>query len=516
MEMQLIAVYKAAFPSKPILECSTEYKTFCPYCGEQGANVNKDRFLIDKAKNVFWCRQCKKGGNVKSFAKDFKHLLGASILDAINVKQDLNWANKNVLKSNVYDNRSNTIPSDKWQVEVGKWLKVWQGNLTTQVAQRALKHRFINLDTAQAAGLGFNIGHSNLESSILGLDAGKNIWLPMGLVLPTIYGDKICAIEFRLFPEYKTKSGKSKAHHCLNGSSRHFSFCVGEENDIVVVFESILDALLAWQVSDRDICCIALGSNAIQAGPNVIDKIENCEFLFACIDLDEPGTKVFEMLKGLNSNVELACAYGEGKSAKDLTDCHRLALNGGNADSAESWFKDRILKPVAEKIKMLRAKTQDDKDSNIEKAPDKIVPDNKQDDIDSNVENGPINDSIENCKPPQANFGNVDSSNTKACDYTKDIPSFKPGVANVVRQILQFIIKPKQGATLSCAWIYEQTKLAINEYSDLSKEAIDYLLGKISDSELFAKQVANLLGCRLTFDNSARPLLMGYEMKHSV
>ena len=329
--MQLIDLYRATFPDRNIQDVGKEYHCSCPYCGPQGQSVNVDRFIIDKAKNVFYCRQCQTGGGIKKFIADFGNGASQSILDQVGSKTSLF-----VPKADDHRPASNykVASLEQWTKGASDFLKCCQNNLSLPDAQEFLRSRYISMDTARLAGLGYNSSNKNLNPKLFGIEKEGTIWLPQGMLIPVFADDVLRSIEIRLVPIYVSRSGNQIKWLQFEGSSQDFSFVLKGKENIVCVFESRFDAMLAWQTSDHNLTCIALSGSTKPIGKNAIDLIENAQHLFCAIDTDKAGVRMYEKIKGINQNAKLVPASG----GKDLTDCHSIFLAGGNADSAESWY----------------------------------------------------------------------------------------------------------------------------------------------------------------------------------
>ena len=280
-----------------------EYASACPHCG------GSDRFLIFLDTNQFWCRQCGINGDAIQYMRDFH---GMNYADAANA------AGKEVVPFDRATTLAIKTPKKEqpaeWQTAARDLISCAIKNITGDVLEWLLRERGITEQTARAFSLGWLPGNTYQNKSAWGLDDGKKLFVPSGLVVP--WQDKRIRIR-------RNDPGDYGRYHAVNGSSAE-PFSVGEPCETAaIIVESELDAILLSQEIKRKIFIVSMGSATIKPDNILLEKLEQCPVVLVAMDSDKAGGKAAQWWL---DNVSSTCrtltpkAYG-----KDVTEAF---LNG--------------------------------------------------------------------------------------------------------------------------------------------------------------------------------------------
>jgi hypothetical protein len=112
----------------------------------------------------------------------------------------------------------------------------------------------------------------------------KKLWLPAGLSIPLIQGDKVIRIRVRR-PEGEPR------YYVLRGSSSAALISGDRDRPVIMVVESELDAILLHQEAGELVGIMALGN--AQARPDVAaaELLSRAELILVSLDADRAGAK---------------------------------------------------------------------------------------------------------------------------------------------------------------------------------------------------------------------------------
>jgi DNA primase len=178
--------------------------------------------------------------------------------------------------------------------------------------------------TLHAYGIGFNPVDKWGIPEAWGLEATDQIFLPRGIIIPCHTDDNLEYIKVRRSTgpnKYQIIKG---GHPFLFGAPSYLSA------GIAFLFESELDAMLAWQTG------LVLGYGSLPAGQQLKDEyvkyFKGVETLIVAYDQDEPGQKAADKLCMLSRNIHKA---GPLPFGKDLTEYYQ---HTGDPDTVLDWL----------------------------------------------------------------------------------------------------------------------------------------------------------------------------------
>lgn len=311
-------------PKKTSNSKGGEYHSACPACGE-----GKDRFMIWPQLNRYWCRRCESNGDAIQFCRDFMNMSFHEACDRINDAKHFLWGKleKKQSKQSLITAKE---PPWAWQEKALSFVKWAHDQLKrSPKALEELYQRGFQNCTIDHFMLGFSKNSSSLgsfdffrEKQDWGLPdelkqngTHKRLWLPCGLVIPTISKDgSVMKIKIRRH-EWNHQDHLPKYVE-ISGSMLCPSLYGDLINRVIVLLESELDAMLIQQEA-KDICnCVALGGAGKK--PDLLtDQILNAATLILlCLDNDEAGRGAAQWWREMYPNLRFWPAP-KGKSPGD-------------------------------------------------------------------------------------------------------------------------------------------------------------------------------------------------------
>lgn len=267
-----------------------EYASSCPNCG------GKDRFRIWPAadskncKGKYWCRQCARYGDSIQFARDF---LGLSFEEAIE------HAHANIKIDPFF-----YLPQQYKKTVLQKPLQVWLDKacmLVNYAHKSLLEHREI-LDYLALKGLSckaiekYKIGWLSQDHfyrrSEWGLEeSDKQMWLPSGIVIPTIEQDRVVT-RIKIRRDTWKEGDEFPKYIAVSGSMNGLSIIGDKKHKAMIIVESELDAYAIDYAVGDFLCAVAVGSS-LKNPDNLTDLLaRQATNLFICHDNDEAGLKM--------------------------------------------------------------------------------------------------------------------------------------------------------------------------------------------------------------------------------
>ena len=270
-----------------------EYAGPCPSCG------GDDRFRVWPAEGKggkFWCRQCKKSGDIIQYLKDFR---GLDYLEACELlgrepeggKRSLNWDRRS---RQTWQPKESNLPGDQWTQKAGQFVTWAEQQLwTTDQGKEALSWlhgRGLTDQTVKAFRLGWNPQNWWPTREAWGLptvqkDDGKpkKLWLPVGLVIPKRTADHIVKVKIR-------QPAGDPRYYLVPGSDTTGPLLIPGGPACIVV-ESELDAILLYQEAGDLAATIALGSVSIKPDQEAAATLERAETILLALDADKAGAE---------------------------------------------------------------------------------------------------------------------------------------------------------------------------------------------------------------------------------
>jgi DNA primase len=281
-------------PKKLSLSQGGEYHCPCPHCG------GEDRFMFWLGKDRYWCRQCHVKGDAIQFCRDFQ---GMSFHEA------RSKAHKHPSSPPLRHRKQEPILSDSssetWQYKAKAFVDgAYERFLINQKAISLIEQRGFSLETIKAFRLGWNPIDSFHRRSEWGLEETTRkqwICLPVGIVIPCIHDNFMQKIKIR---KSNCKEGDLYGkYYEVPGFSNTIPIFGDYNENIVLIVESELDAMLITQEA-KDLCvCIALGG--AQKRPDLTLKkwLKRKRLILFALDFDEAGKKEYAYWAASFSNL---------------------------------------------------------------------------------------------------------------------------------------------------------------------------------------------------------------------
>lgn len=277
-----------------------EYAGPCPSCG------GSDRFHLWPEQGDggrYWCRGCSKSGDAIQYLKDFRglgyieacHVLGTE--PKSNGRRSLNWGRRSRQPGNdaaaTWQPKECTPPGDQWMQKAGQFVSWAEQQLwATDQGKEALSWlhgRGLTDETIKAFRLGWNSQAWFPKRETWGLPTvrkengkPKKLWLPLGLVIPKLAGDRVDRVRVRQ-PEGDPR------YYLLPGSDTGPLVIPGGPACIVV--ESEIDAILLHQEAGDLAHVVALGSVSIRPDRATAAILDQSGTILLALDADEAGAR---------------------------------------------------------------------------------------------------------------------------------------------------------------------------------------------------------------------------------
>jgi DNA primase len=286
-------------PKKVASTKGGEYHSACPSCG------GKDRFIIHpsvRAKNCdgrFLCRQCEIKGDAIQFCMDF---LGKDFLSALEYlglpapdrpPRDAisDWRKKPSPK--VLE-----LPNAEWLARAEELVQIGEHYLCKAPEKLGwLAGRGLPAEVVKKFRLGYLPQQVPDDRKAWGLlpimdEKGeeKALWLPKGLVIPSIDGGKVVRLRIR------TEQWDVR-YYAISGSMAGYHVVGSFKAPVLAVVESELDAIALHAAVPDLLCAVAAGSNTTNPD-NVTDYYaKKARHLFICHDNDDAGLAMLRKWK---------------------------------------------------------------------------------------------------------------------------------------------------------------------------------------------------------------------------
>lgn len=333
-------------PKKTSNSRGGEYHSSCPGCGD-----GIDRFVIWPKLNRFWCRRCDISGDAIQFCRNFMKISFRESCERVNDLSRLGGykeANHSVRENLVIANE----PPKIWQDKALAFVEWSQKQLQrSSSAMEALCQRGLNEGTINQFKLGYCVNSSVNAPKDLYRDREdwglpreykedgkvKKLWLPTGLVIPTIYNGG-CVLKLKVRRQQWHKEDPLPKYVEISGSMQCPSIYGISTNGVVVVVESELDALLIHQ-NANDICfCMALGGVSKKPDLQCDRLLRETKLILWCLDNDEAGKNAALWWRKTYSHLKFWPAP-VGKSPGDAFKDHGVNLRDWILKGVEVYSK---------------------------------------------------------------------------------------------------------------------------------------------------------------------------------
>lgn len=287
-----LAAEVGLYPKKVANTNGGEYHSPCPRCG------GKDRFIIWNAINRYYCRQCEAKGDSIQFCRDFMGMGYRAACSKLG-QEPKAPSTQLILRKHSFTPEEAHLPSEEWQSQAEKFvLACHQKLIESPEGLKLLYARGLTLPTIQRARLGWNVNAQSVSRTSWDNLKGhtKPLWLPSGIVIPTLSAEKIIKVKIRRI-DWKDDDPLPKYVE-IKGSMKCPSL-FGEQSQNILLVEAELDALLVHQVTSDLCCCIALGGASKKPDQSTHQHLQKASLILFALDFDEAGKKPFHFWKNI-------------------------------------------------------------------------------------------------------------------------------------------------------------------------------------------------------------------------
>ena len=294
MNILNIAISCGLTPKKVAGTNGGEYASACPMCG------GKDRFRIwpEQKDGSWWCRGCNKGGDAIQLLRDAK---GMSFKEACDYVGHTPTGTGTGSTPRVPDRgddftpRSAPDPADIWQTKATAFVDFAHQELLNNAEQLAwiLEEKGITRETAVRFKLGWNPEEKFRDRKGWGMDPGKKLYFPRGLVIPYSVDGKVLRVRFR----------------CPEGDPRYIVLA-GSSMAAMIIWPSPLKKRVGWPVVESELCAmliaqeagdvvgvIALGNSSARPDDAAAEILRSAPFIMDALDYDAAGAKTWSWWK---------------------------------------------------------------------------------------------------------------------------------------------------------------------------------------------------------------------------
>lgn len=308
-----------------------EYHSSCPSCG------GKDRFIIWEQQGRYFCRQCQKTGDAIQFCRDFMGMDYRSACAKLQLQLKETFSQKFFEKQR-FKPVSADFPSLIWRENAGHFVRSCSAALEKDfiVQERLITERDLSKTTIQQFCIGWNsitsfvsLPHWGLPSSLNAQGQGKKLWLPRGIVIPTISSNEVIKIKIRR-SDWKEED-KHPKYVEISGSMKSPSLYGNAGTKVIVILEAEFDAILVQQFASDLCCCMAIGGAGKRPDSHADQLLRNASIVLFALDFDEAGKKAYLFWRSTYPNLR-AWPIPKGKSPGDAIkmgiDLRKWILNG--------------------------------------------------------------------------------------------------------------------------------------------------------------------------------------------
>ncbi len=311
----------------------------CPFC------KGEDRFHCEGTR--WGCRGCGASGDTVGYLKQVRGML---VPDACRLAeyrksdtQGFTGYKGQIQKTQVQG------PSDIWVQTAEELTAKASDCLSLPESIELLRLRHLTYETARAAGFGFIPQAMRMPREKWGFssrDKNNFVFVPRGILMPVRRWGGIKSLTIRCYPTLKRGDEETRLYR-IEGSCSTLNYTIGTSTEAVCIFESILDAVLAWQTSKGLLMSVATLSADLPVDDWTADIVRRCQYIFACPDRDESGKKVWQKMRTAFPDIRLANSF-HSKDLGDLADAHD---KDASIPSVKEWFEQKIIVPIQDTAK---------------------------------------------------------------------------------------------------------------------------------------------------------------------
>lgn len=269
-----------------------EHHSNCPWCGNnevlnRWGGKGDDRFIIWSDAGRYYCRVCKRSGDMIQFLRDFESMTYQHACKELDI--DPRYASEELHFELPLFMTRNEQPPTKWMESAELFVWRAQRYLWTPGGKRCLDYlhsRGLNDDTLKRARIGFCPDWFSAPLSDWGLSSGmtvdeQEIKIPLGIIIPWFVDGKVWKISVR-------RPDKTY-FQCLGSSDCLYNLDTLQPGQPVFLFESEFDALSAQQEAGDLAAMIATGGSAKGQTSPLRTKLKQASHLLIGFDNDQAG-----------------------------------------------------------------------------------------------------------------------------------------------------------------------------------------------------------------------------------
>jgi len=291
-----------------------EYHGPCPACG------GKDRFIIqpNKKKNKcyggYWCRQCGIHGDAIQFCREFYGMSFEEAARHVNANIEVITAASKfkIVSSTKFKPVELTNPPARWLLRADLLTLFSQHEILQNSRIRVWLHkRGISDELIVKHRLGWcpeEIFHLR-EDWGLAYEEDENgkprcVWVPEGLVIPTIDSSSEMVIRMKIRREKWIEGDRLPKYVAVSGSMKGLSIFGDIKKSVILVVESELDAIVLAHLVGDIAFSVAVGGST--KNPDYVTDYlaRNAKSLLIGHDNDNAGLEVFKKWKNIYSHAQ--------------------------------------------------------------------------------------------------------------------------------------------------------------------------------------------------------------------
>ena len=269
------------------------------WCGACPKCVGRDRFHVwpnKGASGKFWCRGCGWSGDGIQFLRDLEGLSYPEACRRLGTaprtgrrpmapQQKATWAPK-----------PSVLPCATWQATAAAFVEYAAGVMAMDAEGQAYAlGRGLTPETIRACRIGWNPRTSRDPREAWGLPPepnaetgkAKTVWLPRGLVIPSIRAGAVTALKVRR-PDWREGDPAPKYSWTVGGCMRPMVLAAAPGKPAVIV-EGELDALLIHQAAGDLVASMAMRSAKIKPGIEAHALLRTAPTILCALDADAAG-----------------------------------------------------------------------------------------------------------------------------------------------------------------------------------------------------------------------------------
>ena len=269
-----------------------EYAGACPWCG------GRDRFRIWPEKGRYWCRGCGKHGDGIQYLRDYRGLSYFEALHALGREPDLKRKPSTPILTKPAPAEP-TAPAEAWQERAGKLQKaavecLWSDQ-GAPMRSWLSSEKGLQDEIIRKAGLGYiqrtvfdSMANWGLQEELNNKGNPKKIWLPQGILIPSLQGEKIQRLKIR---REHLPSGDVDRYIFVSGGIAAPMILGDHSKAAAVIVESELDAILLNQECGDLVVSIAMGSAQAKSDKTTHELLKEVLLILLALDTDDAGGK---------------------------------------------------------------------------------------------------------------------------------------------------------------------------------------------------------------------------------